>query len=194
MGDSEGDVYYGRAPGGYWQPSGIDQWYIYHDGKWYYMNSDGTPSTPAVGQPADTQTGDTPSGQPQEPKSPDPVVSGRGGDYAGFAKPVRGRVDVHTNLGVGKTMRSYGLAQSLNDMRSTIQQAADKARRRRPRHNTRSWQHTAQDLKRKFDEIANEFAHDFQRARIAAGRAGHHIRFVEDLAHGGHGHLVHMEL
>lgn len=180
----EGDGYYGYRPGG------GRQFYVYTNGKWHFLNPDGTVGAQAPGQ---TQT-NTPSSQPQKPKSPDPVISGKGTDYAGMAQPIRGMISAHTNLGVGCALRSYGIAESLNEMRNMVKEAAKRAVRRRPHQNTRSWQKTAQDLKRKFDTVANEFAEDYQRARRAAHITGRHIRFIEDLAQGGHGHLVHMEL
>lgn len=178
----EGDGYYGYSPGG------GRQFYVYTNGKWHFLNPDGSIGAEASGQ---TTAANTPSSQPQKPKSPDPVISGKGVDYAGLAQPVRGMISIHTNLGVGCHLRSYGVAESISEMRNMVKQAAKKAaKRRRPQIDTRSWKKTAQDLKNKFDGVVDEFAHDMRRARDAA----RHIRFLQDLADGGHGHLVHMEL
>lgn len=164
------------------------------DGIVYVLNDDGT-----VGQvirvlplPAPK----TPSAQPPQPKTPDPVITDVGHDYAGLAIPIRGRISIHVNLGVGQVLRSDGLAMDFRAERDSIQEALIKAktRRRRPRMDTRSWGKTAQDMKRKFDQVADTFAQEFQRDLGRARLAAERIRDLQNLIEGGHGHIMHFEL
>lgn len=159
------------------------------DGFWYNLTSDGVVGSRLPGQ---TSNSSKPSGQPQQNKTPDPVVT-KGHDYAGLAQPVRGMINVHTNLGVGHALRSNGLAIDFRKERDQIEEQLLKVHKtiqKRPRIETRAWKKTAQDLKRRFDAVADEFRHDVGRARAAA----HRIREIQDMIGHGHGHIVHMEL
>lgn len=175
---------------GFYGLAGLTALVVYEIEKAHYRLTDKygarKPQTP---QGTDGHTTSASNGEDGGTKTPDPVVSGGGHDYAGLAIPVRGPITARTRLGIGCAIRDYSaVAADFKEVREAVKYAARKvARRRRPMHNTRSWSKIRKRLQ--FDPmgVVDEFRADIQRARRAAGV----IRDVQNLAHQGN---MHMEL
>lgn len=147
-------------------------------------------SAPDAPPKAAPQGGDT--------KSPDPVVTDGGHDYAGLARPHYGPVGLTANFGVGCMLRTVPLSMDLNTQRSTVAKEVQKkltqsrTRRRRPKHETRSWTAVKRKLEDRFnaaagdiDDFVRDFHRDYERHRQAARVVGNIMNAIE----GGNMHI-----
>lgn len=155
-----------------------------HSGAEYGGRRDDTP------QGTDGHTTSPSNGEDGGTKTPDPVITGGGHDYAGLAKPVIGMITSKTRLGIGHVVRSTGggLTADHQQIRNAVEYAVKKVartKRRRPMHNTRSWGKIRKRLQ--FDPlgVVDEFRMDYQRARRAVGQIADVVNMVQQ----GHFHL-----
>lgn len=140
-------------------------------------------------------TAPSPAPQGGDNKTPDPVVTDGGHDYAGVARPYHGPVGLTANFGVGHTLCTVPLAMDLKRQRDAVAKEVQKIvkrQRRRPQHDTRSWTAVKRKLEDRFNaaagevrDIAQEFHRDWERHRHAARIAGRLVNAIE----GGNLHI-----